>query len=685
MDCHRAQVENWRQSHHAKAMLPATADNMLGNFNNTSFESDDGWTLFNQDRNGYYIETGKIGEAGTRYRVPYVLGFSPLQQVLVDIGKGRFQAYTVAWDSRSIQQGGQRWFSLYEQTHTAGSPFYWLGTFNNWNARCAQCHSTKLSREYDVETDSYNSRWKEINVACEACHGPASKHLQLKKAAKTGVNSGFDIRLDRRSTWIFKQGMSTAIHTGSVISSVDKGQIDQCAACHSRRTALTDGADAGDYSQHYIPRIAVPGLYHGDGQILDEVYVYGSFSQSKMAAAGVVCSNCHQPHSGKLLLPGNQLCGQCHRLNIFDAPEHTLHKVGSSGPGCIDCHMPSKRYMGVDDRRDHAYRVPNPWVSELLGSPDVCLTCHKDNDSQWSQQQLKEKKEQVFADHSDIGSAVVLNRLAPQKGQSLIARLVLDEQQPPMRRAVLLSQLDLNIADNIQVLNSAASDTQSLVKLGVLRVLNSAPYPLQLQIGFGLLYDDNKNVRLQAIRLLAPAFRHSVPEKALQQMQLVLTEALVTYQKQQDLLSAQSALADMAYKVGALEQAQLYYINALKLQPSFLPAKLNLASIYRETGQLEKAKTLLEEILVIEENHAMALHNLGLIYVIDGQWPKAIAALKRAADVEPENSRFAFVYVLSLEASGEINMALDEVKKLERVTPGDPALAELTSRLLQGK
>ncbi|MGY5453010.1 ammonia-forming cytochrome c nitrite reductase subunit c552 [Agarivorans sp. MS3-6] len=686
-ECHETEVENWQPSHHAKAMQPATEANVLGNFSNSRFESEDGWTVFNYDENGFYIETGPTGKAGIRYPVPYVFGYTPLQQILVDIGTGRLQAYTVAWDSRTKEQGGQRWYNLYQQAHTPDTPFYWKSQFNNWNARCAECHSTELKRGYNAATDDYNTTWSEINVSCEACHGPASRHVTLKKAEDTGdstsliANSGFNQPLHKRSHWLFKEGKTSAERYERSPISLDHGQPDQCAACHSRRVALTDGAGPHNFTEHYIPRLAVPDLYHNDGQILDEVYVYGSFSQSKMAAAGVVCTNCHEPHSGKVISQDNSLCTQCHSPSNFDTQEHTLHQAGSEGAVCIDCHMPSQRYMGVDDRRDHAYRVPNPWVSEALASPDVCLNCHQDKDTQWSQQQLEHKKAKVFADYSDIGPALLLSQLAPQRGQENIATLVLDESLPAMRRAVLLSHLDVSQPNNMAVLNSAANSPQSLVKLGVLHALESAPYNLQLQIGFGLLYDEDKNVRLQAIRLLAPAFRQSLPEKAQQPMQDALMEAVVTYQQQQDLLSAQLALADLAYKVGDTEQATIQYINALKIQPSFLPAKLNLASIYRETSQLTKAQVLLQEILTIEPKHAMALHNLGLIYVVQRQWPNALSALNMASELENDNRRFAYVYLLALEASGDITAAKRQLDKLELMTPGDPALSEIRARL----
>ncbi|NRD74586.1 ammonia-forming cytochrome c nitrite reductase subunit c552 [Shewanella sp. VB17] len=684
-ECHRNEVKNWQGSDHAKAMQVANEETVLGDFNHVRFESNDGWTVFNKDDKGYYIETGSKGQSGVRYRVPYVFGYYPLQQILVDIGQGRLQAYTVAWDARTDTEGGSKWYDLYDNTHTKSTPFYWKGQFNNWNARCAECHSTHLTRGYEPDTDSYKTRWSEINVSCESCHGPAATHLKLKKQGKPATHSGFDNALKKTSLWAFNSSHHTAVRQDTKPISVDHGQVDQCAACHSRRVALTDGAKAGNFSQHFIPRLAEPPLYHLDGQILDEVYVYGSFTQSKMAAAGVVCSNCHEPHSGKLLAEKNGLCLQCHKATTFDTPKHTLHNKASEGALCVNCHMPTTQYMGVDNRRDHAFRVPNPWVSEAVGSNDVCLSCHKDKNSQWSQNNLKNQKKQIFGHYNDIGPAILLNQQNKQQGQKLLRQLVLDKLQPAMRRAVLLGQLDMAKPENVQALNTVASDDESLVKLGVIGVLESSPYRLQLQIGFGLLYDDDKNVRMGAIKLLAPAFRQQIPEKAQKKLQAGLLEAVSTYEKQQDLLSAQLALADMAYKVGDLEQAQVLYSNAIKLQPSFLPAKLNLASIYREMDQLDKSKMLLKDILKIAPNHAMALHNLGLVYVIQQQWPDALSALAKAAEFEPDNSRFQFVLTLALEASGNIDEALKHVQQLESITPGDPALADLRKRLKAAK
>ena len=134
----------------------------------------------------------------------------------------------------------------------------------------------------------------------------------------------------------------------------------------------------------YLPALLEPGLYHSDGQIDGEVYEYGSFLQSRMHAASVTCSDCHDPHSLKLRAEGNALCAQCHLPERFDLSAHHNHEPGSAGAQCVNCHMPTKTYMVVDARRDHSIRVPRPDLSISLGTPNACTPCHADRPAQWA-------------------------------------------------------------------------------------------------------------------------------------------------------------------------------------------------------------------------------------------------------------------------------------------------------------
>ena len=106
-----------------------------------------------------------------------------------------------------------------------------------------------------------------------------------------------------------------------------------CGRCHARRSPLTEDYIAGrSLSNSHRVELLTEGRYFPDGQVLDEVYVYGSYLQSKMHAAGVTCSDCHEPHSLQLREEGNGVCLRCHSAAQFDTAKHHFHAVDGTAP-----------------------------------------------------------------------------------------------------------------------------------------------------------------------------------------------------------------------------------------------------------------------------------------------------------------------------------------------------------------
>ena len=179
-DCHQQAYDDWRGSHHDLAMQLPSPDTVLGNFDNASFTHDGVTTRFYREGDRYMVRTD--GEDGKLkdFPVEYVFGVDPLQQYLLPLSRGRLQALTVAWDSRSPEEGGQRWFHLYpEEEIDHSDPLHWTGPYHNWNTRCAECHSTDLRKNYDAGSRSFSTTFEEVNVGCEACHGPGEKHIEF--------------------------------------------------------------------------------------------------------------------------------------------------------------------------------------------------------------------------------------------------------------------------------------------------------------------------------------------------------------------------------------------------------------------------------------------------------------------------------------------------------------------------
>ena len=251
----------------------------------------------------------------------------------------------VCWDSRSQEEGGQRWYLLYADEEIPHSDeLHWTREHFNWNYMCADCHSTELEKNYHVRTDTYATTWQEMNVGCEACHGAGSKHLDwaAEVAEREVPDGGYGHRTmglnnvlkePTEGFWTLDPATLQPRRTEALQSNV---QVESCAPCHSHRRLLAHpwrhGHQGEGLYETHAPSILDQALYHDDGQIKEEVYVYGSFVQSRMFHHGVRCSDCHDPHSLELRAPGNSLCIQCHSGKAYDSPEHHRHQVGARGP-----------------------------------------------------------------------------------------------------------------------------------------------------------------------------------------------------------------------------------------------------------------------------------------------------------------------------------------------------------------
>ena len=357
---------------------------MLGDFAGATFAKDGVTSRFYREGDGFFVETDGPDGAMHDYRIDYTFGVYPLQQYLVAFPGGRFQALPLAWDARPKDQGGQRWFHLYPDEKIAhDDELHWTGINQNWNWMCADCHSTNLVRGYDLKTDSYHTTFSALNVSCEACHGPGSDHVAWAKSGADAADParGLTVLLHDRGEgqWQFPDGERIAKRMTPLATHTE---TEVCAPCHARRSPLGDGHAIGKpLLDGYRPSLLDPSLYHADGQIDGEVFIHGSFLQSRMYAAGVTCSDCHEPHSLQLRAEGNAVCGQCHLPGAFDVAEHHHHTPGQPGSQCVDCHMPAKTYMVVDPRHDHGFKVPRPDLAARTGAPDACTGCHEGKDA----------------------------------------------------------------------------------------------------------------------------------------------------------------------------------------------------------------------------------------------------------------------------------------------------------------
>ena len=568
--CHAAEHEAWRGSHHDLAMQEVSDGSVLGNFDNAGFSYAGVESRFFRRGGEYWVETDGPDGKLTEFRVEYVFGVYPLQQYLLALSDGRLHALTIAWDSRTAEEGGQRWFHLYpEQSIDASDPLHWTGPYQNWNARCAECHSTNLQKNFSATSGEYSTTWSEINVACEACHGPGREHVRLAESGKLSAkaDAGFPVDLSRKNLWHFPEGKSIAAVKGEVDAKPQL--VESCGRCHARRGTLGDyhyGRDLID--THRISLLEDP-LYHLDGQIRDEVYVYGSFLQNRMYQAGVVCSDCHEPHSQQLRAPGNAVCAQCHQVAVYDTPAHHHHQQGSSGAQCVECHMPETTYMVVDPRRDHSMRVPRPDLSIVVGTPNACNQCHAEQGPEWALDQLRQWGTR-FTDTAEH-PARVLQRSRDGDGRAVPAleALALDPQRPAIWRATAMTELggfaNREAYDTaLQLLDSE----DPLLRLSAVRALEFMP-PQQLLAMLGKhLRDPSPAVRLEIAEALSSLALEQLSPGQAQALQSLYDEYLNVMNQHADMPETQVQLGTFFTARQRFDDAESAYLRALELNPA---------------------------------------------------------------------------------------------------------------------
>lgn len=659
IDCHPAQYEQWRGSHHDLAMQPASEATVLGDFADTFYDDDRVEAQFYRRENRYFVKTEDGSGVLCEFEIEYTFGAAPLQQYLIEFPGGRLQALSIVWDDVK-----KRWYHLYpEERFAAGDPLHWTGIYQNWNSMCAECHSTGLEKRYDPAADSFATVWNDLNVACQACHGPGEAHVMQARAAAGG--KGFP---DSSYGLIDDPGGSA------------QRQLDTCAPCHSRRQRISGESPQGKpFLDTYQPELLADGLYFPDGQILDEVYVYGSFLQSKMHRQGVRCSDCHNPHSLKPLTAGNLLCVRCHSPHPdprfptlagkdYDSPEHHFHPAGSSGAQCVNCHMPARVYMGIDARRDHSFRVPRPELSAKLGVPDPCSGCHQERSAPWAEEILQSwYPDRRQAPH--FAEAFAAGQSGRREAAAALRAVAADTARAGIVRA---SALELLRSYPLAARENPAAylqDGDPLVRLGAVRRLEAAPPATRADLLAPLLSDSLRALRIEAARVLA-----ALPPGALAKAERVqFAEALQEYRQAQrfnaERPAAQFNLALLYENLGEADSAATAYRAALARDRYYVPAWFNLGYLYNRQGRNREAEAVFREALAELPEFGELYYSLGLLLAEENRLTEALAYLKTAAEKLPENARVWYNYGLSLQHAGRPGEAESALRRAGELEP----------------
>jgi len=623
-----------------------------------------------------FVKSGKprIDLGGTEYAPEAVIGLEPLRQYLIPFPGGRWQPLNPGFDPAR-----REWFDIFAGENRQPNEWgHWTNRGENWNSQCAVCHMTGLDKGYDEETDTYRTTWKAMGISCSQCHANIEEHLKNPTTPSAPPS---------------------------------KEQIEfNCASCHSRREELTGKFQPGEnYFDHYRPMLAdVPGTFYPDGQVLDEDFEFGSFLMSRMHHKGVSCLDCHNPHSGKLVLPGenNALCLSCHsppgrnQAIPIDSAQHMFHKDGSPGGRCVDCHMRQNPFMQRDPRRDHGFNIPDPLLTKQLGVPNSCNRCHADKSPDWAiewttkwygeKMNRRSRSRALVVDRAQKQDGKVLGELVTMAGTEEVAgwkavfagllapwagdpaaaaalRKFVDDPEP-MVRAAAVHALGSNAP-----LEMALNDSSRLVRLNA----------FQASRGTAVKNDSVRTEYLQFLRAT-----HDQPVGALHEADLALAEGRHDEAESWTRKAAQwdpsaggkDALGQVLHALGKDVEAEAAFRKAIDLDPKNPQRHFTLALFYAETKKLNEAVKSLSAAVEIDPTFGRAWYNLGLAYSQTGQINPALTALDRASNLMPESPEPTYALATILARQGKAAEAQAAAQESLRRSPGfTPALELLDS------
>ena len=680
--CHRNAFHDWAQSHHAFAMADANDKTVLGDFNDASVTQAGAKGRFYRDQGRFMVETeNRMGQAQS-FAVSSVFGVAPLQQYLVRFPDGRVQVLPWAWDTRPQVEGGQRWFAVYgDEPIPPSDTRHWMGGQQNWNYMCAECHSTALHKNYDVKTDRFDTRFSEISVGCESCHGPGVAHLEWTKGERSGsALKGFSHKAAPRA----QADWSIDPQTGSPRHGVARAagdEVETCARCHSRRAIVSEDWIAGrPIEDTHLPALLSDGLFEADGTMRDEVFNDHSFKQSLMYAKGVVCSDCHDPHSAKLKAPGAQVCAQCHAPEKFTSTRHTGHPEAQA-PDCIACHMPARTYMVVDKRHDHSFRIPRPDLSMKTGGPNACNDCHQDKSAAWAASAITQWHGAQRIGFQTWAEAFALARKGDPAARPLLLTLMRDVTKPALVRATALDEtLRFPTRETLEMAVQNLNDPAPIVRIAAVRATAPLPVAERLRVVAPLLRDSVRAVRIEVAQAVsALGAQASLPMGDALARERAFGDAEAALALNADRPEARAGLAQSWAQRGLLAEAEQELRAALARQPDTAIIAINLADLYRAAGREDDASAILTQFVSRNPQSAAARLALGLSLVRQKKTAEALHQLGLAYVEEPDNARYAYVYGVALQSAGksEEGRAL-----LEKASLAHPWNIDLNNALL---
>jgi len=485
--CHSDHFTAWKKTWHRTMTQDPTDETVLGDFNNVTFDSLG--TRFRMFRRGadFMMELddteGRMRSQVSRlvswpegppgiltFRVDRLLGSHNMQAYLTRLSDGRIILLPLFWHPSE-----KRWLArtaAFLVPPGEGAMDYTA----LWNAACVFCHNTRAHAGYIVEGNrdlGFDTRFEEMGVACESCHGPGERHAQANQNPVRRYLMNLTGQTDK-----------------SIVSPLKLDpvkSVEACGRCHGKwhsnehATMLRHVDDfipggpplAERYHNVFATQLPTPELGHGEQMEPKAGFFWPDWTPQSTAMehqgmilskcaekGGMTCLHCHSMHRSD---PDNQLkvqddnrkpfeehnasCTQCHKaLASAEAIEkHAHHKPEGTGGRCVACHMPYQGYGLLKSARAHRITVPQVALTVSAGLPNACTTCHVDQTLKWASAKMTEfwntPPVAVDAENSVVPASVVdmLRGHALQRALAVLSlRRAAEEGNPWVQRTAPL-------------------------------------------------------------------------------------------------------------------------------------------------------------------------------------------------------------------------------------------------------
>lgn len=689
--CHQPFYEKWATSHHGLAMQPFTtilAADRLKPLDKPIRVRDRDYRVEFAGDGGRVMEAGPEGEKS--YRIEHVLGGKNVYYFLTSLERGRLQVLPVAFDVHRQEWLDTTGSAARGAMHIEEEVLDWRAPQLTFNTSCHGCHVSQFSSNYDARTDTYHSTWAEPGISCETCHGAGAEHVRLFRDLPEGKKPD-DIKI-----------ISTMSFSVEQINAM-------CAPCHAKSMPLTDSFRPGErFFDNYDLSGPEDSDFYPDGRDLGENYTYTSWRMSPcVKAGGLSCMHCHTS-GGRYRFKDdpNQACLPCHASRVENATAHTHHPPNSAGNHCVSCHMPTTEFARMR-RSDHSMRPPMPAATLAFQSPNACNLCHVDRDAAWADRYVREWRTRDYQSPVlRLGSLIAAARQRDwARLPEMLAYLTSADRDEIF--ATALVRLVRACADERKwpALLNALKDQSPLVRASAAEALDGLATPETITALLAATGDEYRLVRVRAAATLAGLPTEGLPEKSRRDLARATDELLTVIQARPDDSASHHNLGNFHMARQEYNEAIACYERAFKLLPDNIAPLVNASLVYNALGANDRAEDCLRRALCVDPSNAAANLNLGLLLAEMGRAQEAEAALRaayaadgklasaahnlailvspdrlteaiewscRAAELQPQEPKYAFTLAYYQRQAGDTEAAVRTLQKLIVEDRADP-------------